>query len=345
MVITYTFYIYDAKKSINLKGVCNMKGTFIMSIVVVFSMLVIPLSALSQAQTNAVPTVAPTVDAPYEENKKSYAVQTFKVLKDGNILELSAGDYVFGVVAAEMPALYHEEALKAQAIAAYTFACYRKNSSSGSEYDITADGDTAQCFITRDEAKSRWGEKADEYAKKIDACIAAVTGELLSFDNQPIFAAYHAISPGKTNPCIDVWGKDIPYLKSADSSGDTGAEGYQSEVTFSIAELTEKLKSICEPSGEAKNYFSEFSVGDTGYVKQLKYCGKVVAGSQVTKLLGLRSSNFTVAFTDSKFIFSVKGYGHGVGMSQTGANFMASQGKTYKEILLHYYSGATLQKN
>lgn len=143
-----------------------MKGTFLMSIVVIFSMLVIPLSALSQAQADVVPTVAPNVDAPYEESKSSYAVQSFKVLKDGTVLELSAPDYIFGVVAAEMPALYHEEAIKAQAVAAYTFACYRKNSSSGGEYDITADGDTAQCFITRDEAKARWGEKADEYAKK-----------------------------------------------------------------------------------------------------------------------------------------------------------------------------------
>lgn len=220
-----------------------MKGTFLMSIVVIISMLVIPLSALSQAQADVVPTVAPNVDAPYEESKSSYAIQSFKVLKDGTVLELSAGDYIFGVVAAEMPALYHEEAIKAQAIAAYTFACYRKNSSSGGEYDITADGDTAQCFITRDEAKARWGEKADEYAKKIDACITAVAGELLCFDNQPIFAAYHAISPGKTNPCLDVWGKDIPYLKSVDSSGDIDAEGYQSEAAFTVTEITEKLKS------------------------------------------------------------------------------------------------------
>ena len=322
-----------------------MKGTFLMSIVVIISMLVIPLSALSQAQADVVPTVAPNVDAPYEESKSSYAVQSFKVLKDGTVLELSAPDYIFGVVAAEMPALYHEEAIKAQAVAAYTFACYRKNSSSGGEYDITADGDTAQCFITRDEAKARWGEKADEYAKKIDACITAVAGELLCFDNQPIFAAYHAISPGKTNPCLDVWGKDIPYLKSVDSSGDIDAEGYQSEAAFTVTEITEKLKSICEPTGDAQNYFSGFSTGENGYVKQLKYCGTVVAGSQITKLLGLRSSNFTVSYSDNKFVFSVKGYGHGVGMSQTGANYMASLGKTHKEILLHYYNGAILQKN
>lgn len=322
-----------------------MKGTFLMSIVVIFSMLVIPLSALSEPKSDIIPTAVPNTDTLYQNRDISYTVETFKVLKDNNVIELSAKDYIFGVVAAEMPALYHEEALKAQAVAAYTFACYRKNASAESDYDITADGDTAQCFITRDEAKNRWGEKADEYTKKIDGCIKAVEGELLYFDNKPIFAAYHAISPGKTNPCLDVWAKDISYLKSVESSGDSLAEGYLSEVKFSAEELTKKLKSISVPSGDAKNYFSDMSVGENGYVKQIKYCDTLVQGSQITKLLELRSSNFTVKFTDNNFVFSVKGYGHGVGMSQTGADYMAKQGHTYKEILLHYYTGASLQKN
>lgn len=313
-----------------------------MSIVVIFSVLVIPLSALSDPWSDAIITAAPNTDTLYQNSAIEQNSQTFKVLKDDNIIELSAKDYIFGVVAAEMPALYHEEALKAQAVAAYTFACYRKNSSSDNDYDITADGDTAQCFITRDEAKTRWGKKADEYAKKIDDCISAVEGELLCFDNQPIFAAYHAISPGKTNPCTDVWNKDIPYLKSVDSASDCMAEGYLSEAEFTAQEIAEKLKSISDASGEAQSYFSDISTGDNGYVKQIKYCGNLVSGSQITKLLDLRSSNFTLQFTDNKFVFTVKGYGHGVGMSQTGADYMAKQGHTYKEILLHYYNGATL---
>lgn len=316
-----------------------------MSIVVIFSMLVIPLSALSEPKSDIIPTATPNTDTLYQNNDTSYTAETFKVLKDNEVIKLSAKDYVFGVVAAEMPALYHEEALKAQAVAAYTFACYRKNTAAESDYDITADGDTAQCFITRDEAKKRWGEKADEYTKKIDDCIKAVAGELLCFDNQPIFPAYHAISPGKTNTCLDVWAKDIPYLKSVESSGDSLAQGYLSEAKFSAEELAKKLKSISLPSGDAENYFSDISLTDNGYVKQIKYCGTLVQGSQITKLLDLRSSNFTVKFTDKNFVFSVTGYGHGVGMSQTGADYMAKKGHTYKEILSHYYSGASLQKN
>lgn len=322
-----------------------MKGTFFISLVVIFSMLVIPLSALSKTDNVALPTAKPQNNITYEKQNDKIGFEKIKVLKDGAVNEYSAADYIFGVVAAEMPALYHEEALKAQAVAAYTFACYRAQSNQNTEYDISADPDTAQCFITREEAAARWGDNADEYTQKIDSCITAVQGELLTFDKKPIFAAYHAISSGSTSACEDVWGDDLPYLKSVDSSGDRLASGYLSEATFSTEELTSNLKDISSPSGEAQNYFTDIKTTDNGYVKSITYCGKNVSGSQICKSLGLRSSNFTISFADDKFTFTVKGYGHGVGMSQTGADYMAKQGSNYEEILLHYYSGATLQKN
>ncbi len=321
-----------------------MKGTFFISLVIIFSMLVIPLSSLSMSD-DPLPTAKPQADIAYEKQNNNIGFEKIKVLKDGAVAEYSAKDYIFGVVAAEMPALYHEEALKAQAVAAYTFACYRKTNNTNTKYDITADGDTAQCFITREEAASRWGEKADEYTQKIDSCIAAVQGEVLTFEGAPIFAAYHAISSGKTNSCADVWGSDLPYLKSASSSGDMLADGYLSEAIFTADELAEKLKGIKTASGEPQNYFTDMKTTDSGYVKSITYCGKEISGAQVCKLTGLRSSNFEVTFADGNFKFTVKGYGHGVGMSQTGADYMAKQGSAYQEILLHYYSGATLQKN
>lgn len=322
-----------------------MKGTFIMVLVVAFTMLVIPLFSISKENENVRQTAATNNNIKYEKNDTNISFDNFKVFKDNKILELSAADYIFGVVAAEMPALYEPEALKAQAVAAYTFACYRKLNNTNTEYDITADGDTAQCFITREEAAERWGEKADEYAQKIESCVAAVQGELLLYENEPIFAAYHAISSGTTNSCADVWGKELPYLKSVSSTGDTLADGYLSEVSFSAEEIAEKLNSVTTASGEPKNYFSNANTTDNGYVKEIRFCGEVVSGSQICKLLGLRSSNFIINFTDGIFAFTIKGYGHGVGMSQTGADYMAKQGSDYKEILLHYYNGATLQKN
>lgn len=322
-----------------------MKGTFIMVLAVAFTMLVIPLFSIPKEKDAVLQTVATNNTIKHEKNDNNISFDSFKVFKDNKILQLSAADYIFGVVAAEMPALYHEEALKAQAVAAYTFACYRKTNSTNTEYDITADGDTAQCFITREEAAERWGEKADEYAQKIENCIAAVQDELLIYENEPIFAAYHAISPGTTNSCADVWAKNLPYLKSVNSAGDTLADGYLSEVSFSVEELCERLNSITAASGEPQTYFSNAKTTDNGYVKEISFCGKVISGSQICKLLSLRSSNFTISFADGIFTFAVKGYGHGVGMSQTGADYMAKQGSSYKEILLHYYNGATLQKN
>ncbi|MBQ8740249.1 MAG: stage II sporulation protein D [Clostridia bacterium] len=322
-----------------------MKGTFFIALVVIFSMLVIPLSSLSKAENGVLQTAKPQSNIVYENKNQNVGFEKIKVLKDGVVIEVTMKDYVFGVVAAEMPALYENEALKAQAVAAYTFACYRKNNNTNTEYDISADPETAQCFITREEAASRWGEKADEYAKKIDDCISAVQGELLLYEGKPIFAAYHAISAGSTNACRDVWGNELSYLIEVESLGDKLADGYLSEAVFTTDELCEKLKDITSPSGEPQDYFSDISTTDNGYVKNLTYCGKQISGSEICKALELRSSNFEVDFADGKFTFLVKGYGHGVGMSQTGADYMAKQGSNYEEILLHYYNGVTLEKN
>ena len=321
-----------------------MKGTFLIALIIMFSMLVVPLSALSDKK-DAASSVSDTVTDVLYNTPEITEFEKIKVLKGENIIELSVKDYIFGVVAAEMPALYEVEALKAQAVTAYTFACYRMNGNPSAEYHITADAETAQCFITREEAATRWGEKAQEYSSKIDSCIAAVQGQMLTYGGAPIFAAYHAISSGSTNACVDVWGSDLPYLKSVDSIGDRLADGYLSEATFTSEELADKLSSIATTTGNPEDYFKDLSVTKNGYVKSVNFCGKQTSGSEICKLLGLRSSNFTVNYSDGNFTFSVKGYGHGVGMSQTGANYMAKQGSSYEEILLHYYNGATLQKN
>lgn len=322
-----------------------MKGTLFISIVVIFCMLAIPLISISSNKESAITTAKPQDDIIYKESTSKTELESFKVLNGDTVTEYSAVDYIFGVVAAEMPALYHQEAIKAQAVAAYTFACYRKANNPNSEYDISADPEVAQCFITREQAAARWGDNADEYAKKIDDCISEVIGQLIVFEGEPIFAAYHAISSGTTNACSEVWSKDIPYLKSVDSAGDMLAEKYLSEVTFTADEIAKKLKDFADASGEAKNYFSNSKTTDNGLVKSITYCSKQLTGAEISKALGLRSSNFKISFEDNKFTFSVKGYGHGVGMSQTGADYMAKQGNSYEEILLHYYTGVTLQKN
>ena len=319
-----------------------MKGTFFTAIIVVFSMLAIPLSAIDSNKSEAVAVDKFKSDVPYEKNKSDN--EKIKVLLDDKVIEYSINDYIFGVVAGEMPALYEKEAIKAQAVAAYTFTLYKK-STSDNEFDISSDPLTAQCFITRERAKERWGEKAQEYEKKIDECIEAVGGQKLTYNKKPIFAAYHAISSGTTNNCADVWGSELPYLQSVDSSGDCLSEKFLSEVSFTAEELSEKLKEIATNKNNLQNSFSDIVCTQNGYVKEIKYCGQTVQGAKLRELLNLRSANFEIGFENNKYTFTVKGYGHGVGMSQTGADYMAKQGKTYEQILLHYYNGATLEKN
>lgn len=321
-----------------------MKGTFLVALIVVFSMLVIPLSTIDKSKNLVIPVTNNIKDTVYNKQEKSDNTEKIKVLKDGEVFEYGINDYVFGVVAAEMPALYEEEAIKAQTVAAYTFVCYKKETAQNAEYDISSDPQVAQCFITRQEAATRWGEKAQEYTNKIDACIKAVRGEVITYENKPIFAAYHAISAGFTNNSADVWGGELPYLKSVESTGDTFDDGFTSEVKLTSGDVAEKLKEISAAMAEEQNYFSNAQYNDAGYVKMIDYCGKQITGAQLAKLLQLRSPCFEISFSDGAYTFLVKGYGHGVGMSQTGANYMAQQGKTYKEILKHYYPETNLQK-
>lgn len=273
---------------------------------------------------------------------KSENIRVYITEKD-SVETFSAKDYIFGVVAAEMPALYETEALKAQAVAAYTYMSYKMEHKAKDEYDITDSYKTDQAFITRKEARKKWGEKATEYETKIDLAIDEVLYKKLTYNGKTILAAYHAISFGVTEDAKEIWGDGYPYLCSVDSTGDKLSKDYLTHVELSVDTLKEKLSSLTTFSGEASKYFGKIERTAAGSVKNITICGKSVSGSDVRAALELRSSNFTISFEDNKFIFEVKGYGHGLGLSQYGAHYMAQQGKNYKEILLHYYSGSEIK--
>lgn len=318
-----------------------MKKLLGFTIFIAIVMLLAPLWAMEEPKSVSAAAPAASDTDKTEELK---AVATFKVLKDDKVTEFTRADYIFGVVAAEMPALYHEEALKAQAVAAYTFAVVKKEQNSALEYDITSDHTVDQSFITEAEAREKWGDKADEYIAKIKAVVTATEGETICYKGEPITAFYHAISGGKTEDPKNVWGKALPYLKPKVSEGDTLAKNYISEASFTVDELKEKLSGEAKLSGEPQSYFSDLKRTESGTVKEIKLCGKSYSGYQLQSLLSLRSANFEVKYADEKFTFTVKGAGHGVGMSQNGANFMANEGSDYKEILTYYYDGCEIVK-
>lgn len=314
-----------------------MKKTLITALVLAAVMMLTPLAVQGineKSEEKAVETVA----KPQTEKVKDS--DTFRILntQTDEVNVISAKDYIFGVVASEMPALYEVEALKAQAVASYTYACYKRNMNSEETYDLTDDFEVDQCYQTEENLKEKWGDNWEEYSEKLMSVVNSVEGEMLTYRDEPILAVYHALSSGYTYSAKDVWGKDIEYLKGAVSKSDTLEENYITVNKFSEKEIME-----CFEYKKGEKVFGKSESNSKGLVKKILVYGKEFSGSEVRSKLDLPSANFTVSEKDGEYVFTCKGYGHGVGMSQRGANSMAKQGFTYKEILLHYYNGAKLE--
>ncbi len=275
------------------------------------------------------------------------AVSTVKVMNASskNITEMPLRDYLMGVVASEINAAYHEEAIKAQCVAAHTMLLYSKEYKNEglNGADISDSSATHQGFLTEDEQREKWGKNYDTYREKIEKCVDEVIDFTIQYDDKPINAVFHSISNGQTENATDVWGGEYPYLISVNSVGDKLSPTYHSEAKVT----TEKFEEIMSDNGaklgdEPSKWVEKITNTDTGMVKEITIGGKTFKGTEIRTLFGLKSSTFTVDYTDGNFVFTVSGYGHGVGMSQYGADYMARQGFTYKEILKHYYVGTNI---
>ncbi len=315
-----------------------MKKIFAISVLLLAALLLLPLCAFQSGENTS-----PKIEVS-NETQIPPSPQSLKVLisETGEIKEMAVSDYLFGVLAGEMPALYEEEALKAQAVCAYTFTLWRQKGNRDKGYDITDNYKVDQCYITEDAARKKWGSHADEYILKLQKAIADTQNEVLTYNGEIILSVYHAVSSGSTESAKNVWGGDYPYLQSVSSVGDKLAKNYISQAEFTPEEIKKAFESTEEIT---KNPFSDLKRTDAGTVKTIKFCGEEYKGSEIREKLDLKSSNFEVEFNDGKIIFTVYGYGHGVGMSQNGANYMAQQGSNYKEILSHYYKGTAVIKN
>lgn len=318
-----------------------MKRLYLVSIfILMIAMLFFPLAARGDKNGDEnLPAMGEPFLDPQSSEKK-----TLRVLRreSGEVEEMSVEDYLFSVVAAEMPALYETEALKAQTVAAYTYAM-RKAEASDKDYDITDDSSVDQAFTSRDKAREKWGENADTYEEKIRSAVKSVLYETVTYNGKLILAAYHAISSGKTENAADIWGGEYSYLVSVESAGDKLSPNYLSIVTFTEEEFKEKLSDLVSLSGDAASWFGDIGKTDSGSVMTAVVGGKAVSGGEIRNALSLRSSNFDLSYADGAFTFTVRGYGHGIGMSQYGAHYLAQQGKNYKEILLHYYPGCKVE--
>ncbi len=279
---------------------------------------------------------------------------SFKVLDftSGQVMEMSVYDYVKGAVMGEMPAGYHEEALKAQAVAAHTYAV-RKMEQQLNNPDpelmgayISNDSAKYQAYFTPEQAKSFYGDAYDAYDEKVSAAVDAVINEILVYDGEPIVAAFHAISAGETESAEVVWGTPLDYLVPVSAEEDKSAPTYLDEKEFSFDELEARLYAAFEIAlpKDAENPLKITETSPSGTVLTVAVGDKTLTGAEMRVLLNLKSACFSVDYDkqEAKFVFTTKGSGHGVGLSQYGANAMAENGSDYKEILLHYYSGAEI---
>ena len=307
------------------------------------------LAVLVPKHADSSPTVSQAQSAAQQTNN---TIPTFQLLdhKTGKVSEISQTDYIKGVVAAEMPISFEPEALKAQAVAAHTYALrryYQQLKTPSPDLkgaQLSTDPSICQAFSSQEELKQRWGDDYETNWNKISQAVDEVAEQIITYDNQPIVAAYHSLSGGTTEAAKSVWGQDVPYLQPVDSSTDIQQPNYENTVTIDEKEVKQTLKEHlkAELPEDPNQWFAVVSKTSSGSVDQVKVGNTETTGLEIRSIFGLKSSNFEISYQDGKFQFTTKGYGHGVGMSQYGANELAKQGKTWQDIINHYYSNITL---
>ncbi|MDI6618054.1 MAG: stage II sporulation protein D [Clostridiales bacterium] len=269
--------------------------------------------------------------------------------KNNKIVSMPFEEYVKGVVAAEMPAAFEMEALKAQAVAARTYALSRLKEFGGSGCelhkgaDICTDFTHCQAYAEKGDMVPAWGKDTDYYWDKISRAVEDTKGEVAMYEDLLIDPVFHAISGGKTENSEDVWRNSIPYLRSVDSPYEEEASKFKTTVEYSRRDFVNILKRNVQGLKINENKLSsevkiiDYTVG--GRVRNIKVGNKVISGRDFQTYMGLNSNNFVFEFNGDTIKIIVTGYGHGVGMSQYGANGLAKHGYTYVDILKHYYQG------
>jgi len=287
-----------------------------------------------------------------EEQQYDYQkYETIKLLHPdtGQIEELDLDEYLYGVVSSEMPASFELEALKAQAVVARTYTIYQimHNPSKHENADICDDFNCCQAWISKEERIAKWNvEEAESNWNKIVEAVNSTKGKIVTYNGQPINAFFHANSGGITESSLNIWGGiDFPYLKSVETGGENGYTQYSSQVVLNQQELLSKIQTKyedCEIDFAQENCIQILEYTTSGRVKTIKFGNKEIAGTEARTLLGLKSTNFTFSKDGENVEFTVTGYGHGVGMSQTGADALAKGGSNYEEIIKHFYTNVEI---
>lgn len=273
-------------------------------------------------------------------NYGSDRVIRVKRVNGGSIDSIGLEEYIVGVLAGEMPIYFELEALKAQAVAARSYALKRMEYNKNNEYDVV-DSIMNQVYLDRDYLKEVWGSSYTSNINKLIRAVNETSGEYLDYDGGIADALFFSTSNGYTENSDVVFSFDVPYLKSVDSKWDESVSSvFHSSITISVSDFLQKMKI----SNSDKVVFSDIVKSDTGRVISININGVDFKGMDVYNNLGLKSLDFSLEQVGSNVVINTSGYGHGVGMSQYGALGMAKNGYNYRDILFHYYTGVTIKK-
>lgn len=288
------------------------------------------------------------VESTYDYNQ--YKTVRLFHKKEEKVEELPLDQYLYGVVSSEMPANFEKEALKAQAVVARTYTLYKMIQNKGKHEgaDICDDSTCCQAWISKEDRLSKWKEEVrEEYWNKIVNCVNETQGKMITYEGKPINAFFHSNSGGLTEAPINVWGgSGYPYLQSVQTAGEDAYSQYASKKTVTKEEFEQMIKKV------HNNFKIDFTKKDCIEIKEYTEGSRVktiqignleLSGVEVRTIFGLRSANFKVTIEKENITFEVIGYGHGVGMSQTGADSLAKQGQNYEEIIHHYYTGVEIK--
>ncbi|WP_195262754.1 MULTISPECIES: stage II sporulation protein D [unclassified Clostridium] len=340
-----------------LNSIEGLVSLIFFSALVLISMIVIPMLVIKSSPVSALEEKQ--VDNTNVNNKVEEVnfvtlagndVIKVHLTKEDKIIEVPLEEYVKSVVSGEMPASFELEALKSQAIAARTYVAAKRarpcNEAKGGD---VCDTTHCQVYITKESRLEKWGDKGNEYWAKVSEAVDATKGMVLTYDNELVqYPQFFSTSSGMTENAVDVFSSNVPYLVSTESKGEEIAPKFTSEFPFDISkfvsDINSKYKDAKISEGSLQNDIEILSRSEAGGVKEIRFGGVKVKGSDFRLAFGLSSTNFQFSISGNQIIFNCKGYGHGVGMSQWGANVMARDGKGYEEILKHYYTGIELKE-
>ena len=334
-----------------------MKKIYVLLIIFIFCTFAIPIiftkntvsgkdvSETNEIQEENVIQEVQMIDYDYKQ------YDTIKLLHadTGEIEELPLDTYLLGVVSAEMPANFEQEALNAQALVARTYTIYSivHNQDKHGEADICDDSNCCQAWISKEDRMARWEEAERESNwRKIEVAVNTTAGRIITYNGEVIDAFFHSNSGGTTEAPVNVWGgTNYPYLQSVETAGEDAYSQYSSEVVLTKEELQNKI--LAKHSDFTIDYNQSDCIQileytESGRVKTIKIGNLNLSGVEVRSTLGLKSANFEITIDGDNIKFAVKGYGHGVGMSQTGADSMAKSGSNYEEIVKHFYTGVEI---